>query len=301
MKKVSIVFLLSFGLLLGNLFSVASEAFASENIGQASNVDLRTMTFNLRYLNTYDQSPHTWEERRPTIREVIRMERPEIFGTQEGVYQQVMDIDADLPEYDWIGEGREGGTKGEFMAIFYKKERFTPLEYDHYWLSDTPDQVGSISWGNTIPRMVTWIKFLDRKTNQQFYFVNTHFDHQSAEAREKSAELIVKKAKEEFNPELPVILTGDFNTAPNSVPYQILTSEGAFVDLWMSAETRINEELGTFNGFRDPTGGGPNRRIDWILSKGNVTTKTIEILDYRKNGQYPSDHYPVIADVTLHY
>ncbi|WP_408011529.1 endonuclease/exonuclease/phosphatase family protein [Pseudalkalibacillus sp. A8] len=294
------MYLLSFVLLLlVSYLNGSPTAFASKD-ENASNLDLKVMTFNLRYLNDYDPSPHTWAERRPTVKKLINMESPDIFGTQEAVYQQVEDVDKDLPKYDWIGLGREGGSKGEFMAIFFNKERFTPLEYDHYWLSDTPEAVGSTSWGNTIPRMVTWVKFLDEKTKESFYFVNTHFDHQSEEARQKSAELISRKV-EEFDPSLPVLLTGDFNASPKSVPHEKLTATGPFIDLWESAEDRVNENLGTFNGFDDPTGGGSDRRIDWILSKGNVTAEKIEILDYKKNGQFPSDHYPVIADVSLHY
>ncbi|MBS4192628.1 endonuclease/exonuclease/phosphatase family protein [Bacillus sp. FJAT-49705] len=287
-------------MLIGNLFPGSSEAFASTHQEQASEMDLKVMTYNLRYKNNSDASPHTWDERRPTISQLIHNEKPDIFGTQEALYEQIKELDEDLPKYDWIGEGREGGSKGEFMAVFYDKNRFSPIEYDHFWLSDTPDVIGSTSWGNTIPRMVTWVKFQDKKTGQQFYFINTHFDHRSQEAREKSAALIVEKIKE-FNPELPILLTGDFNANPDTKPYQILTAEGAFADLWMTAETRINEDLGTFNGFNNPSGGGPNNRIDWILSKGNVTAKTIEIVNYQKNGQFPSDHYPVMADVTLQY
>lgn len=302
MKKLfKPLLLLSFTLILGtSALNGGSEVSALKKGNQASDLDLQVMTFNLRYLNDHDPSPHTWAERRPTIQRLINMEKPDIFGTQEALYQQVADVDEDLPTYDWIGLGREGGSKGELMAIFYNEKRYTPLEYDHYWLSDTPDIVGSKSWGNTIPRMVTWVKFQDEKTQKSFYFVNTHFDHRSEEARQKSVDLIIEKMSE-FDQSLPVLLTGDFNASPNSVPYKKFTNTGPFVDLWESTENRVNEDLGTFNGFDDPTGGGPDRRIDWIFSKGNVTTEKIKILDYQNNGQYPSDHYPVIAGVTLHY
>ncbi|MFD2924866.1 endonuclease/exonuclease/phosphatase family protein [Halobacillus naozhouensis] len=302
MRKVWNVFMLLpvLFLMVGSLLSSPLEAFASEKSSQAAETELRVMTFNLRYLNDSDPSPHTWEERRPTVRQVIRKEQPDIIGTQEAVYQQVRQVGTDLSNYKWIGLGREGGSKGEFMAVYYNENRFTPLEYDHYWLSDTPHIVGSTSWGNTIPRMVTWVKFHDTKTDQSFYFVNTHFDHISEEAREKSAALINEKVKE-FGSELPVILTGDFNASPDSKPHEILTKEGPFVDTWTAADIRINEHLGTFNGFNDPTGGGPDKRIDWILSTENVTTQSTEIVNYRKNGQYPSDHYPVISDLTLQY
>ncbi|WP_156289327.1 endonuclease/exonuclease/phosphatase family protein [Oceanobacillus salinisoli] len=280
--------------------SLAGPVEASAKNRQVEGLDLNVMTFNLRYLNSFDESPHSWEERRPTVRQVIRTNQPDIFGTQEAVYQQVKDMDADLPNYDWIGLGREGGDQGEFMAIYYNQNQFTPMEYDHFWLSDTPEVIGSTSWGNTIPRMVTWVKFLDNNSGKEFYFVNTHFDHMSAESREKSAELVSEKVKE-FDPDLPVILTGDFNTSPGSKPYEILIKEGNFVDTWVAADTRINEDLGTFNGFNNPSGGGADNRIDWILSKGNVTTTQSEIINYQKNGQFPSDHYPVMSEIILHY
>lgn len=297
LRKLSNSFLLT-AVVLMMVFSAVANVLAAEQSGQASETNLKVMTFNLRYENNSDPSPHTWAERVPTIKKLIRMEQPDIIGTQEVLYGQLQDLEEALPGYAWIGLGREGGNRGEYSAIFYNETRFTPLEYDHFWLSDTPEVIGSKTWGNNIPRMVTWAKFVDHQSNQQFYAVNTHFDHQSAEAREKSAALIVEKMKD-FDHELPIILTGDFNTSPDSLPHQTLTSDGAFVDLWDSAETRVNEELGTFNGFHDPTGGGPDRRIDWILAKGNVSTETIEINNYQKNGQFPSDHYPVIADITI--
>lgn len=286
--------------MVSSLFSGMQNVSAAEKSKQSSEVDLRVMTYNLRYLNSNDPSPHTWSERVPTIKKLFQKEQPDIIGTQEAVYQQIQDLKDTLPEYNWIGLGREGGSKGEYSAIFYNENKYTPLEYDHYWLSDTPDVIGSKSWGNQIPRMVTWAKFLDKRSNQQFYVVNTHFDHQSPEAREKSAALIIEKTKE-FNPDLPVILTGDFNAGPASLPHQTLTKDGEFSDLWNAAQTRVNDDLGTFNGFNDPTGQGPERRIDWILAKGNILAKTIEIINYQKNGQFPSDHYPVMTDLTMNY
>ena len=279
--------------ILGSLFFSPVNALAAQE-----NANINVMTFNLRYLNDSDASPHTWEERRSTVRQVIRKEQADIIGTQEAVYQQVKDLASDLPNYEWIGQGREGGNEGEFMSVFYNEKRFTPLEYDHFWLSDTPDVVGSTSWGNTIPRMVTWVKFLDTKSNKEFYFVNTHFDHMSEKAREKSAELISERVKE-FDQNLPILLTGDFNAGPDSVPHDILLNEGGFVDTFTAADKTINKELGTFNGYDDPTGGGSDNRIDWILSKGNVSIDTSEIVNYQKNGQYPSDHYPVLSEVSF--
>lgn len=258
---------------------------------------LKVMSFNLRTGNANDPSPHSWTERRPTIQSFLESEDADIIGTQEVHHYQVTDLDDDLTDYDWIGLGREGGTSGEFMAIYYKSDRFTPIESGHYWLSDTPDVVGSTSWGNSIPRMVTWAKFQEEDTDEQFYFINTHFDHQSTEAQRQSANLIASKITD-YDENLPMILTGDFNVPIGSEPYETLTAENMFQDPWDYAETTMNEDLGTFNNFNDPTGGGADNKIDWVLTR-NIQATSIEINDYRNNGQYPSDHYPVIVELEL--
>jgi endonuclease/exonuclease/phosphatase family metal-dependent hydrolase len=252
---------------------------------------LRVMTYNLRYAS--ERPPNAWPQRRPAMRACIQKMAPDLIGTQEGVYHQLKDIAADLAEYEWIGLGRDGGSRGEFMAIFYHKERFDPLEYDHFWLSDTPNVVASTTWGNSNRRMVTWVKFRDRQTSREFYFFNTHLDHQIQEAREKAAALIRQRV-EALKTSLPVLLVGDFNaTAGANQAYDILVNENGFTDTWKIARERRNAEFNTFNGFREPVKRG--ERIDWILARGPVTVDAIEIVTFTKDGQQPSDHFPVVA------
>jgi len=203
-----------------------------------------------------------------------------------------------LPGFDWLGLGRKGGSGGEYMAVFYRKDRFELLEYDHYWLSATPNVIGSVTWGNAAPRMVTWGRFLDRAAERPFYLCNTHFDHKSPESRVKAAQLMVERARS-FDPALPVIITGDFNVGPDSEAYDVFIREGGFTDTWDSAKVKIGEGLGTFNNFNNPAGRGKAWRIDWILTRGPVVAKRIQILDDIVEGRYPSDHYPLIADLQL--
>jgi endonuclease/exonuclease/phosphatase family metal-dependent hydrolase len=259
--------------------------------------ELRVMSFNLRFAS--DTPPNSWPERRPVMRELLRHERPQLLGTQEGLYQQLRDVEADLPDhYDSIGEGREGGSAGEAMQIFYDTRRLDPLEYRHYWLSDTPDVIGSKTWGGCCPRMVTWIRFLDRVTGKQFYAVNTHFEAFDALARRLSAELLLRRAGEEFDPALPVIVTGDFNEAARvgGTVYDLLVTNGPFLDTWEEAEQR-SALFATFHGYRPLVPDGD--RIDWILTTPGATTSSAEILTFSKHGQFPSDHLPVLADVEL--
>jgi endonuclease/exonuclease/phosphatase family metal-dependent hydrolase len=251
------------------------------------------MTFNLRYASS--NAPNAWPQRLPIMRACVEKSDADLIGTQEGLYQQLKDLAGGLPRYDWIGTGRDGGSRGEFMAIFYRKDRFDPLEFDHFWLSDTPNVVGSTTWGNRNRRMVTWVRFLDRHAQRQFYLFNTHLDHEIQPAREKAAALIRERA-EALKTTLPVLLVGDFNAAAGSnKAYEILTEAQFFTDTWTAAPQRRNDTIGTFHNFQGPREGGP--RIDWILSRGPVAVDRTEIVTCSENGQYPSDHFPVIAEL----
>ncbi len=259
-----------------------------------SRAELAVMTFNLRYASS--RPPNAWPDRRPVMRDCIRSNAPDLIGTQEGVYAQLKDLASDLPDYAYVGTGRDGGSRGEFMAIFYRTGRFEPLEFDHFWLSDTPEVVGSTTWGNTNRRMVTWVRFLDRNTSREFYFVNTHLDHQIQEAREKASTLI-RERMQKLKSELPILLVGDFNAAAGAnKAYDILTEDQFFRDTWDLAKERRNERFATFHNFRGPREGP---RIDWILARGPVVVSKIEISTCSAGEQYPSDHFPVMAWLRL--
>lgn len=289
--RTTIVMLLWFLLSAGPMSLIAADAAGSVSNG----IPLCVMTFNLRYASA--TPPNAWPERRPVMRDCIRQVAPDLIGTQEGLYHQLKDIAADLPDYAWIGLGRDGGSHGEFMAVFYRRSRFEPLEYDHFWLSDTPEVMASSSWGNVCRRMVTWVRFRDRQTGRQFYFWNTHLDNAVALARVKSAGLI-RKRMQTINTNLPVLLTGDFNCADGSSrPWDVLVKDGDLTDTWPLARTHVNERLNSFHGYQKPKEAGV--RIDWILARGGVRVDKAEVCNYSENGQCPSDHFPVVAWLAL--
>lgn len=280
------------------LFTAPAAAEGGERpvIGPARGDSLHVMAFNLRYAS--DTTPNSWAERRPVMAELLRREQPTVIGTQEGLYGQLKDIHQDLPDrYDWIGVGREGGSRGEFMAVYYDTQRLAPLEFDHFWLSDTPNVIGSASWGNTVVRMVTWVRFEDRRTGEELVVVNTHFDHQSENSRQRSAELVRDRING-LAPELPVVLTGDFNTPAETSPsYDILTTGSGLADTWTTADEQRTPLYATFHGYRPLVPNGD--RIDWILTRGDVDVRAAAINTFEKRGQFPSDHLPVQALVTI--
>lgn len=256
---------------------------------------LEVMTFNLRFASTSE--PNSWAARRPVMRELLRRETPTLIGTQEGLYQQLRDIHTDLgPHYDWIGTGREGGSHDESTAIFYDARRLSPLEHDTYWLSDTPRAIGSNTWGAALPRIVTWVRFRERvRGGRQFHVLNTHFDHVSQYARERSASFVGERIAE-LARSSPIIVTGDFNAAAGeNQAYDTLLAAG-LVDTWDTAAER-GELYATFHGYKPLMPGG--ERIDWILATPGASVHRAWINTFARDGQFPSDHLPVQASLTL--
>ena len=275
-------------MLLATVVAVAT----AQEVGTSA--PLRVLTYNVRYAS--DQPPNRWADRRPVAKAMLDELNVDLIGMQEAKLQQVKDFETDLPDYKWIGTGRDGGDKGEFMAVFYRESRLKPVKHGHYWLSETPDEVASSSWGSACNRMVTWVRFEDLSSHGEFYLINTHLDHKSREAREKGAELIVKRSAK-LDVELPVVITGDFNSADTSSAVYKTFLDGGFVDTWNSAKTK-GTEMNTFHGYRPPSK-PTHKRIDWILTKGKVSTVSTRIVEFQKNRQYPSDHFPVSAELII--
>lgn len=250
---------------------------------------LRVMTFNVR-LPLAQDGPNQWQFRRDFAAEVIARAKPDIVGTQELHKVQGDDLLARLPGYAWFGIDRRGGHGDEHMAIFYRHDRFRLLGLGDFWLSDTPSVPGSMTWGHPLPRMVTWGLFETKADGRRFYVFNTHFAHrpEDGEARLKSARLIQQRIAA-LPPGVPVILVGDFNTEPDSAVHALLTE--ALTDAYIAAPIKAGPEA-TFHAYQ----GTGDRRIDWILSRGFVARR-IETIADRRGELFPSDHFPVVAEL----
>ncbi len=250
---------------------------------------LRIMTFNVRYPAKSD-GPNQWEYRRDLLVETIREKDPDLLGTQELFYEQGQYIAEKLPQYAWFGIGRRGSREDEHMGVFYKKERLKLLDSGNFWLSETPDVPGSMSWNVSLPRMVTWGLFEVKASGRRLYYYNTHFPHrrEDAEARLRCARLIAERIKT-LREEIPFVLTGDFNAPAGGEVHAVFAA--LLKDAWTAAPRRSGPEA-TFNGFKGSTTGA---RIDWILYRGGLKALEAETVTRNQDGRYPSDHYPVFA------
>jgi len=269
---------------------------------------LQVMSFNVRVLVEGQPAGHPdeWRTRLPAVVEVLRHHRPDLVGTQEGTWPQLRTVLEELPDYGLVGTGREGGSNAEYSAILYRRDRFRLEGWDQWWLSATPDVIGSMGWNTSCPRIATLAEFTDRRTGKRLTLVNTPLDHVSDEARTEGAKLIAARLPAEG-----ALVTGDFNcTAGEAEAWTVLTSAG-LRDTWLTAETR-GDDICTYHGYSEPgertaeehvsRGSlpgehGPAVRIDWILASDDWRVSSAEILTDRPGGVWPSDHWPVVATV----
>jgi endonuclease/exonuclease/phosphatase family metal-dependent hydrolase len=273
-------------------------------IGRARRHQLHVMSFNIRYDrsgsgDTVSGDPDHWPDRRPLLVELLEREQPTLLGIQEALHGQLEAIEEALPRHRMIGYGREGGSGGEYSAIFYDTTRLEVLAWDQFWLSDTPDQIGSATWGNTVTRIVVHARLRDLASGAELAMINTHFDHQSEPARIRSADAMIELFQGGALDELPTIVTGDFNShAHDSGAYSTLVTDGPTVDTWDVAQEQVTPAWGTFPGYEDPVEDGD--RIDWVLTTEDLVTARAAINVRRdESGAYPSDHAPVQALIDL--
>ena len=276
-------------------------------------------SYNIRYKNGGDSvNGNVWEKRCQVICDQVNFMAPDIFGTQEVLHVQLIDMQARLDGYDYIGVGRDDGkTQGEYEAIFYKRACLRLLDQGHFWLSETPDKPG-LGWDAACVRICSWGKFakMTATDDEAFFFFNLHMDHVGVVARREAAKLIVAKIREIAH-DAPVIVTGDFNVDQTNEIYSIFVESGILKDSYQAARLRFAEN-GTFNSFNvdlytssriDHVFVSPGTQVDayavmtdgyWVPSldpgnmvKGHDAPQEIDFSRYARH--LPSDHYPVFV------
>ncbi|RXR35540.1 endonuclease/exonuclease/phosphatase family protein [Flavobacterium piscinae] len=262
---------------------------SNEFIGQ----ELKVMTYNIR-LDIASDGENSWPNRKEKVSDLIQFHEPDIFGIQEGLPHQVQYLDSVLLDYEAFGEGRDGGKRGEHSSIFYKSNKFELIEFNTFWLSETPDAI-SKGWDAALNRICTFGLFKNKKTMQLIWVFNTHFDHVGEIARRKSAQLIQQKIEQVNSRNYPVIIMGDFNLEANSEP--ILFLSNLYVHSKKTSKLIYNSG-GTFNGFDFHKPIGSDKEIDHIfVSKKSFEVKKYAVLTDSYSCKYPSDHFPVLVEL----
>ncbi|MCZ2201731.1 endonuclease/exonuclease/phosphatase family protein [Cylindrospermopsis raciborskii] len=253
-------------------------------------MQITVMTFNLR-CDKPDPGERCWQKRVGAIACMIENYQPELWGTQEGQPHQLRDLQVLLPDYEFVGGDRTGTGKGEHCAIFYKRGKLQLRETQDFYLSDTPEIPGSITWGTRLPRMVTWANFIVEDLGFSVTMMNTHLDHEVSRARELGAGLVSLRLMN-FPTEDYLLLTGDFNAGPKSLERIILA------DNYRIKDVLGNLPLESQKTFHDFTGQAWDPR-DTIYCDRRWQINQVIIDDQRWEGIWPSDHFPVIVKLGL--
>jgi endonuclease/exonuclease/phosphatase family metal-dependent hydrolase len=258
---------------------------------------LRVMTYNIRY-GTAKDGEHAWEFRKDLCVSRATAFAPDLLGLQEALGFQNAYFLEKMPGYAKLGVAREDGKeKGEHTTLVYRTSRLEPVESGTFWLSETPETAGSKSWDSSLPRIATWAVFRDLAAGgRELLALNTHFDHRGPQSRLEAAKLVraflATRAKGR-----PVVVTGDFNTGPDSPPHRALTGplEGSIplVDVFAATLAGKPEpKIATGHGYQ---GERPGARIDWILATPDLMPLDASIDLHREGTRWPSDHFPIRA------
>ena len=258
------------------------------------NLDVRVMSFNIRNSHAND-----WEARKGLVYEVIEDYAPDVLGLQEANSFQLEELSNEFPQYGKVGEGSMGGSKGQHSAILFLEERFKLTDSGSFWLSENPTQP-SKSWRSAHHRICTWVELLGRKTDSTLYIYNTHMDDGSREARENGSRMIMEHIQGKVQA-APFVFMGDFNAREDSEALKIIKGNSEARQnpgFKMVDSFRVlypdRENVGTYNGFTCQSDGP---KIDYIMIKPNMKVREASILQTNLKGRYPSDHFPVTAQL----
>jgi endonuclease/exonuclease/phosphatase family metal-dependent hydrolase len=254
------------------------------------------MSYNIR-MDTKADGVNQWGNRIEKVTDLIKKNNPDLFGVQEALHNQMMDLQNNLPDYQFVGVGRDDGKeKGEYSAIFYKKDKFEVLKQNTFWLSETPTIPGSKSWDAAITRVVTFAVVKEKSSGKSFIYANTHFDHIGKEARKNSANTIKHLLLDFMKDykEIPVLVSGDFNSEPTAEPYLNMINGK---ELQLTDARPGTDVTGTFCGFE--VGKIECRTIDYIFHSPQWKASNYKVIQENDGKYYPSDHLPVMASFTL--
>lgn len=272
-------------------------------------VELNMGSFNIRLDTTDDTGYKDWQARKANCAAVVRNHEFDVFGLQEVLYNQQKDIKELLPEYTFYFVGRDNGVAGEAVGVGFRGDKFEILDWNRFWLSDTPDTPSnSLNWGGmTRKRVAAWVLLEEKKSGKQFYFLSTHLEvnnngNDYAGVREKSANLIIERMKALNTDGKPLFVVGDMN--PDSDEEAALQAfRAAYKDSF-----RVAEEMGTRSGPKGTYQAfDPSRNLDkasshpsdLIFYDGEIELKSFSALTDLFDGYYPSDHLPVVAKIVL--
>ncbi len=267
-------------------------------LAQGQTLLLNVLTYNIRFANPND-TPNIWAQRKENVFQLIREAKPDVFGLQEALKEQVLDVEIAFSDYKRVGVGRDDGKElGEYSPVFYNSSKYSLINSGTFWLSQTPSVAGSRGWDAACNRVVTWVQLTEKNSAHPIFVFCTHFDHIGEIARRNSANLLLQ-ALDSLAGDKPAIVLGDFNATPDSEPYHILTDKPnpeRVIDAGLICKDCTGPHY-TYTGFK--VGGLPGERIDYIFLKHIDKVVSYNVNQASNGSYYPSDHLPVSAKLKV--
>lgn len=260
-------------------------------IPEKTSETVRIMSCNLRYCDDKDGKV---KNRSKISTAIISQYEPDSFGAQEATGRWLDILNGALGQkYACVSQSRDtSGYKSEHNPVFYLKDKYNLVDSGTIWLSETPKVPFSKSFGTNCTRIATWATLVNKVTGRVYSHINTHLDHILESTRVAQVEVLLNKLAE-LEKLGKVVCTGDFNTEPSSEVY------GKMINSMNDSKTTAeNSDDGiTFHGYgKADESSGP---IDYIFVSKDIKVETYKIIRNTVKDMYPSDHYPIVADVVI--
>ena len=244
---------------------------------------LEVMTFNVR-LDIPSDSVNNWNYRKGDACRMIAYYSPDLLGMQEVLHNQMEDLKRGLPQYTALGVGRDDGKEaGEYCPIFFRTNRFTLVEY------------GIKGWDASYNRVTTWAILQEKNNGQKFVYFNTHLDNDGKTARKEGVQLILDKIKE-IAPDMPAIITGDFNCTPGEEPLQTL-EKGGMENAAKTAAVTYGPSWSFHDFGRLPV--EERVLLDYVFVTKSAKIDRYRVIQDKPENSYLSDHCPILVELTV--
>lgn len=249
--------------------------------------EFQVVSFNIGY-GTPADGENTWKFRRKRVFKIFDQYKNGILATQEALPLQIDEILYEFPDLEVIYRSRTlEHEDGEGNAVFFNKKEWTLVDHETFWLSDTPNEPATKSWGNTLPRISTLVILRHIATGKRIRLMNVHFDHRSENSRTRSTELVMRKLLTEAEV-MPTVLLGDINETPEERNVKRISK--FFEDTYKGSELEGCT-------YHDYNGGLLCPRIDYIFydKSSGLKLQSFKIDRWQDKYYFPSDHYPLVG------
>ena len=257
--------------------------------------EMKVVTYNLWCVWTPRTSINAFMHRAGMVYEKIKKEQPDIIGFQEVIAPQLEYLEAMMPDYLFVGQGRNEDFQGEGLYIAIKKSTLTLCGLDIFWISPEPYVPATrFETQSPYPRICIDILVRHKETGKMFRVYDVHLDHIESDAKAQGMQVVLDKIAEDKK-KLPAetILLGDFNEQPDGLAITYINQYKDMKLVDVTAEIPATwHDFGKLN---------PGIKIDYIFTSEGLADKVqkVEVWDDYRNGIYLSDHYPVSAIINL--